>query len=151
MGRGQKDKALVTGLKSKKKYEFKVMAANAILISQANKGESEIESSKAFCAALGFTTGVVCAPFATVGMLTCGAAQGIKYRRAATYTFVEEVEAEQDFTLSTTTILGITAATLPLSLLLSPITVPLMAIGNPIAAVIDSSEGDVTPVSEDED
>ena len=47
-------KALVTGLKSKKKYEFKVTAANATLISLANKMESETEWSNAFYVAGGF-------------------------------------------------------------------------------------------------
>ena len=142
-------KALVTGLKSKKKYEFKVTAANATLVSLANKNESETERSKTFFAGLGFAVGVVCAPFATVGMLTCAAVDGIKYgSKTTTTTSVEEVKDKPTFKLSTTTILGITAATMPLSLLLSPVTVPLMATGTTIAAVIGSTKGDVTPVSE---
>ena len=144
-------KALVTGLKSKKKYEFKVTAANATLISLANKMESETEWSKAFWAAGGFASGVVCAPFASVGMLTCVIVEDIKYgSEKTTTTFLEMVKAKDK--LSTTTMLGITAATMPLSLLLSPITVPLIAIGTPIVAVfINNTEGDITPVSKDED
>ena len=79
-------KALVTGLKSKKKYEFKVTAANERLISLANEKKSETEWSKAFWTAGGFASGVVCAPFATVGMLTCLVVEGIKYGSETTRT-----------------------------------------------------------------
>ena len=171
-------KALITGLKSKKKYEFKVMAANKTLISLANEKKSETEWSKAFWAAGGFATGVVCAPFVTVGMLTCLVVEEIKNGSettrtnsveeieakvvegikcgsgTTTTTSVEEIEEIEDkpiFMLSTRTIVGITAATMPLSLLLSPITVPLLAIVSPIAVVTESTKGDVTPVYEDED
>ena len=145
-------KALLTGLKSKKKYEFKVTAANEILISLANKNESETERSKTFFAAWGFASGVVCAPFTAVGMLTCQVVDSIKYgSETTTTTSVKEVKDKPLFKLSTSTTLGIMAATMPLSLLLSPITVPLTTIGTTISMVIGSTKGDVTPVSEDGD
>ena len=88
-------KALITGLKSKKKYEFKVMAANATLISPANKMESETEWSKTFWAAGGFASDIVCAPFASVGMLTCVVVEDIKYgSETSTVLFIKELKAK---------------------------------------------------------
>ena len=112
---------------------------------------SETEWSKAFWSTCGIISGVVFTPFTAVGMLTCQVVEDIKYgSEKTTNTFVEIVKAEDK--LSTTTMLGITEATMPLSLLFSPISVPLIAIGTPIlAAFVNNTDGDVTPVSEDED
>ena len=83
-------------------------------------------------------------------MLTCGVVQGIKYgSETTTVSFIEGIKGKPNIMLSTTTILVIMAATVPLSLILSPITVPLCAIVTPIAMIIDSTEGDVTPILED--
>ena len=138
VNRTKHTKALVTGLKSNRKYEFRVQAANATIISLATEKKSETELSKALYAALGLLTGVVGAPVVavgSVGVTACLAAKTIK----------------GDSELSTAAMVGITAATIPLSLLLSPITVPITAIASPIVMTFESTKGDVTPVFEDED
>ena len=59
-------------------------AANATLISLANKMESETEWSKAFWAAGGFASGVVFTPFASVGMLKCVVVEDINHHLLCT-------------------------------------------------------------------
>ena len=128
-------KALVTGLKSKKKYEFRLMATNAMMISLASEEKSDTQRSKAFHAAAGFFLGVAGAPVVAIG--------------GAAFVAIEAIKTNSK--LSNKAAFGITAATIPLSLLLSPISVPLFAIVAPIAMISESTEGDVTPIPEDED
>ena len=47
MGRGQKTKALIVGLKSHKDYEFRVLATKSLMMSLAASRKGETELSKA--------------------------------------------------------------------------------------------------------
>ena len=130
-------KILVTGLKSHKKYEFRVIATNSVMISLASEEESKTTYSKA-----GFTAEAAAVPVALVGSA-----------------LIRDIERDKpDSELSTAGKVGIYAATAPLSLLLSTITIPFMIvaiIGTEILNDGGSSKcrnvGDLTPVSEDED
>ena len=123
-------KTLVTGLKSKKKYDFKVIATNSVMISLANVEESETEWSKAARAAVGLYFGVVLAPHIAAGAAIC-------------VFFGKE--------WSTATQLGAGIATVPLSLLLSPVSVPLVSVFYVHDEMKKCNVGDLTPTSEDEE
>ena len=125
-------KALVTGLKSKKKYKFKVIASNSVMISLANV---ETEASKAFYTAKGVYMGALNSPWLL----------GIEIIHA-----IDKASNTPGF-LGDTAEVCIYAATLPLSLLFSPVTVPITA----VLCVSEEMElcnvGDLTPVSDNED
>ena len=127
-------KALVTGLKSKKKYEFKVIATNSVMISLANVKEFETEKYKAAYGALAAGVGVISIPIVTVGLT-------IKKIR----------DAMCDTELSGAATVGIVAATVPLSLLLSPITTPVLTVLLVKKVINEYHTGDLSPVSDDED
>ena len=129
-------KALVTGLKSKRKYDFKVTATNSVMISLENVEESETEWSKAARAAVGVSLAVVFAPFATAGVFVCGIFGRDKYGKSK---------------WSTATKLGTGIATIPLSLLLSPVSVPLLSVYFVHDQMKKCNVGDLTPTSEDEE
>ena len=127
-------KALVTGLRSKKKYKFKVIATNSMIISLGNVEESETEKSKALYVAKGVGVGTMYSPLSL-----------------SKVTFYAIKSIEPDCHLRTSAKVGILAATIPLSLLLSPVTVPITA----ALYVRDEMEwcniDDLSPVSDDED
>ena len=104
-------KALVTGLKSKKKYEFKVIAANSLMIGLGNLKESETEASKVSVAAAGFVLGATCLPIIAGGLMA-----------------KDEIESVTDSELSTAATVGVFAAAVPLSLLIYPITAPIATV-----------------------
>ena len=122
-------KALVTGLKSKTKYEFKVIATNSVMIGLGNMEESETERCNAFRAAEGAAIGAALSTL-FIGFELCDAIQ----------------KPYSGF--STATQVGIVAATLPLALLICPVTAPVLTV---LCAEeeINSDLGDLTPVSED--
>ena len=100
-------KALVTGLKSKKRYEFKVIATNSVVIGLGNVGNSKTRASKASFAAVGVGTGAVISPFLVGILVTAG------------------IESIDDSELSIAAKVGIYAATAPIGLLFSAITLPV--------------------------
>ena len=126
-------KALVTGLKSKKKYEFKVIATNSMMIGLANVKKSETEKYKAAYGALAAGVGVISLPV-TVGL-----------------TIAKMWEARCDTELSGTAAVGIVVATVPLSLLLSPVTTPILTVFLVKYMINHHHTGDLSPVSDDED
>ena len=126
-------KALVTGLKSKKKYEFKVIATNSMMIGLANVKKSETEKYKAAYGALAAGVGVISLPV-TVGL-----------------TIAKMWEARCDTELSGTAAVGIVVATVPLSLLLSPVTTPILTVFLVKYMINHHHTGDLFPVSDDED
>ena len=125
-------KALVTGLKSKKKYEFKVIATNSVMIGLGNMKESETERSNAFRVAEGAAIGAALSTL-FIGFELCDAIQ-------------RKIKPDSGF--STATQVGIVAATLPLALLICPVTAPVVTV---LCAEeeINRDLGDLTPVSED--
>ena len=129
-------KALVTGLKSKKKYELKVLATNSVMISLGNIEESETELSKAARVAVGIAYGVVGAPLATAGAFVCG---------------IFGIDECGESKWSTATQVGTGIATIPLSLLLSPVSVPLFSVCLAHDQMKKCNVGDLTPTSEDEE
>ena len=122
-------KALVTGLKSIKKYEFKVMATNAMMISLAREEESKTEHAKVSRVALCVGAGAIFSP-----LLIGGA-----------------IEGATDSELSTVAQVGLYAVTVPIGLLLSPITVPITAVIGVFAEIESCNKGDLTPVYENEE
>ena len=124
-------KALVTGLKSKKKYEFKLIATNSVMISLGNMEESETEKSNASRAAEGAAEGAALSTL-FIGFELCDT-------------------IERKIRLSTATTAGIIAATLPLSLLIFPVTAPILTVIFAKEEINYSDLGDLTSVSEDED
>ena len=129
-------KALVTGLKSKKKYDFKVTATNSIMISLENVEKSETEWSKAARGAGGLTAGVILLPFVTAGMAICSM-------------FGTDKDGKDKW--STATEIGTSVAAIPLSLLLSPVSVPVLSVWFAHDQMKKSYVGDLTPTSEDEE
>ena len=126
-------KALVTGLKSKKRYEFKVIATNSVVIGLGNVENSKTRASKASFAAVGVGTGAVISPFLVGILVTAG------------------IETIDDSELSTAAKIGIYAATAPIGLLLSAITLPVAALISVYDEMESCNKGDLTPVSENED
>ena len=127
-------KAVVTGLKSSKKYEFKVIATNSMMIGLANVKKSETEKYEAAYGALAAGVGVISLPIVTVGL-----------------TIAKMRDAVCDTELSGAATAGIIVATVPLSLLLSPVTTPILTVLLVKHVINDYHTGDLSPVSEDED
>ena len=126
-------KALVTGLKSKKKFEFKVIATNSVMRSLGNIEESITEASKVFAAAVGTGVSALCSPVIAGGLI------GIA---------IETVTGSR---LSKAAAVGVVAATVPLSLLISPVAAPILTVILVKEQMRNCNRGDLTPVSEDED
>ena len=129
-------KALVTGLKSNQKYDFKVTATNSVMISLANSEEFETEWCKAAHVACGLLVGAFIGSFATAGAAICAL-------------FGTDSYGEDKW--STATQVGTGIATIPLSLLLSPVSVPLVSVFYVRDGIKNCNVGDLTPTSEDED
>ena len=127
-------KALVTGLKSSKKYEFKVIATNSMMIGLANVKKSETEKYEAAYGALAAGVGVISLPIVTVGL-----------------TIAKMRDAGCDTELSGAATAGIIVATVPLSLLLSPVATPVLTVLFVKHAINEFHTGDLSPVSDDED
>ena len=138
--RAKHTKALVTGLKSKKKYEFKVTATNSVMISLENVEESETKSSKVARAAggvaAGVVGGVVAVPFIFAALAICGILGKDKFG---------------NYKWNTATKLGTGIATIPLSLILSPVSVPVLSVYAAHNQMKKCNVGDLTPTSEDEE
>ena len=128
-------KALVTGLKSKKKYELKVLATNSVMISLGNMEKTETEPSKAAHGAALACAGAVGSPLLLIG----GGVQ---------YTIEEKILGSE---LSNAATVGIFAATAPLSLLLSPVATPIATVLFVKWLIDEVDVGDLTPVSDEED
>lgn len=131
--RTKRTKALVTGLKSRKKYEFKVTATNLVIISLANVEESETEWSKTALGAGMACVGAIGLPIMSVGLGTVN------------------VISKLNQNVSTTAAIGITAATAPISLLLSPVITPIATVCLVKEVINECNIGDLTPVSDEED
>ena len=86
---------------------FKVMATNSVMIGLANVKESETQVSKSAYGAAAAGIGVIGAPIASVGL-----------------SITENLRDN----LTTTAKVSIVAATVPLSLLLSPVTTPIVTV-----------------------
>ena len=125
-------KALVAGLKSRKKYEFKVIATNSVMISLGNIVESKTKASKVSVAAACTGSGAICSPL-IAGVLILPA-----------------IEDVTDSELSKAATVGVVAATMPLSLLISPIASPILTVMFVKDKIKGCSIGDLTSVSEDE-
>ena len=132
--RTKQTKALVTGLKSKKKYEFKVTATNSVMRSLENVKETKTELSKADIAVLLSVVGAAM-PLMSVGLKV--------------HAILEKKILGSE--LGTAAKVGIYAATAPLSLLLTPAVPPVVAIHLAAEVSVDRNRGDLTPVSDDED
>ena len=128
-------KALVTGLKSIKKYEFKVIATNSVMIGLGNVKETETELSKAATGALFACCGAIVFPLTSVGL-------------GLDYTLEEKILGSE---LGIAARVGIYAATVPLSLLLSPVVTPIATVVTVKSSIDDLYIGDLTPVSDEED
>ena len=132
--RTKQTKALVTGLKSKKKYEFKVTATNSVMRSLENVKETKTELSKADISVLLSVVGAAM-PLMSVGLKV--------------HAILEKKILGSE--LGTAAKVGIYAATAPLSLLLTPAVPPVVAIHLAAEVSVDRNRGDLTPVSDDED
>jgi hypothetical protein len=120
----KKTKALVTGLKAHRKYEFNIIATNSLIKSLATSEECVTHLSKVVTASIGGVLGLGVVPFAVMSWLDNS--EKPKLSAAAA---------------------GAAAATAPLALLLAPVTVP---VGVFWGLHSKSEQDDLTPVSEDE-
>jgi hypothetical protein len=120
----KKTKALVTGLKAHRKYEFNIIATNSLIKSLATSEKCTTEFSKAVTASIGGVLGIGVVPF--VVMLLLDNSEKSKLSAAS---------------------VGAAVATAPLALLLAPVTVP---VGVFWGLHSKSEQDDLTPVSEDE-
>ena len=141
----KKTKVLIIGLKSHNKYQFNVRATNSLLNSIGSVQGSETMKSKASNAAFGaFMGGFGSAVLGGVALY--GAKKAIeKYDRKESKSDSDDMTSG-DLAL----IFGGAVVTLPISLLLAPVTLPLLAVLCAVNETTDSHKGDLTPVSDDE-
>ena len=119
-GRTEKTKLLVKGLKSNSSYEFQVIATNKTLMSLSSDVSRETQISTAaavgMCAGGGVLLGVL-------GSLFLPAAVGMTHEA-----FKEgDTEALEDISdTKSKLLLGLSIAALPISIVLAPVTLPVM-------------------------
>ena len=136
-------KALIVGLKSSHKYQFNVRATNSLLNSVESMQDSQTMNSKAANAAGGvFIGGLGSAMLGGMGLYAAKYAIE-KYDR-------KERKSDFDGIGEAVLLLGGAVATLPISLLLAPVSMPLFVVLGVIHQTRDSHQGDLTPVSDDE-
>ena len=142
----KKTKVLIIGLKSHNKYQFNVRATNSLLNSIGSVQGSETMKSKASNAAFGaFMGGFGSAVLGGVALY--GAKKAIeKYDRKESKSDSDDNMTSGDLAL----IFGGAVVTLPISLLLAPVTVPLFVVCAAAVNATKSHQGDLTPVSDDE-
>ena len=125
--RTKKTKALIVGLKSHKKYEFRVLATNSLMMSLATSKGWETEYSKA-----------------AIGGMVVGA--GIHFSPLLVGIELKDKVSDP----STIKTVGIFAATIPLSILMAPIVVPAVIGYCALGMKEDLDEQNLSPVSDDE-
>ena len=175
----KKTKFLIVGLKSDHKYQFNVRATNSLLSSLGSRKDSWTMTSKfsnVFTGALRGSNTSVMFGAAVLGaaMETIGRYDGLESTAAdyinsnigekssllfGTATLRETMDVLEKYDTdksnpsdedSAFLFAGMALATLPISLLLAPVTMPLFVVCGAAAQTTDSNEGDLTPVSDDE-
>ena len=121
--------ALVTGLKSMHRYEFKVSATNSVLVSLAVKMESKTMFPTVLTAIGGAVGGAVMGTLASPIILPAlGYARVDGNKKSNSGTKTKTVKKA-----------GIVSATLPINLLLTPITAPVCAVTGAVAGAVGLS------------
>ena len=134
-------KALIVGLKSSHKYQFNVRATNSLLNSVESMQDSETMSSKASNVALGAFVG---------GLVSATLGGSLLFATKKTIREKKNNESDVVTASDTAVFLGGTVATLPINLLLAPVSMPLLIVLGAIHQTTKSHKGDLTPVSDDE-